>query len=211
MRTACCAALLACLALAACSRDDEVPAGARTATGEPLPAPAAISGSVTGMPEPGQAQPAPASVADSAEADAIDPPAGEAPADLLPPPAASEPGAESAVAALRQYYAAINARDYPAAHALWADGGRASGQSLAGFSAAFADTEGSSVQFGPPGPVVDEGGSRTVNVPATVEARQLDGATRRYVGSYTLRIGTVDAAGQQDWRIVSASLAEVMQ
>jgi hypothetical protein len=210
MRTACCLALLGCLVLGACSRDDEVPAGARTATGEALPAPAAISGSVTGMPDPGQAQPTPAPVAEVAEGEVIDPPADAFPPDALPTPPASDQGAESAVAALRQYYGAINARDYPAAHAFWADGGRASGQSLAGFAAAFADTEGSSVQFGAPGPVVDEGGSRTVTVPATVEARQLGGAIRRYAGSYTLRMGAVDAAGQQEWRIVSASLAEVM-
>mgnify|MGYP002777098940 CR=1 FL=1 len=211
MRSACGLALLSCLALAACARDDEVPTAARTATGEALPAPAAISGSVTGMPDPGQVQPTPVPAADPAIVDATDPLAGESPADSLPPPPAIESGADSAVAALRQYYAAINARDYATAHAAWADGGRASGQSPAGFAAAFADTEGSSVQFGSPGPVVDEGGSRTVTVPTTVEARQLGGTIRRYMGSYTLRMEGVDAAGQPQWSIVSASLAEVVQ
>ena len=57
--------------------------------------------------------------------------------------AQAEPGAEAAVTVLRDYYAAINARDFARAHALW----RQNPQTAAQFADGFAGTTGVSVEM----------------------------------------------------------------
>src|SRR5690606_34330740 len=97
-----------------------------------LPRPDAGAGSVTGMPDepgPGAIGPPPAVDAGSlADPEIVfdGESAGASTVEVAP----GEPSAAEAVAVLRDYYAAIGARDYARAHAMWSDGGKASGQTL---------------------------------------------------------------------------------
>lgn len=202
-------ALLSCALLAGCGGDDK--AATRGAQGEDvLPKPAAAGRSVTGMPDPGVASPLPAimqapdiiEIPEEAVAGEMESVGGIVPPDDNP---------DLAVSAVRDYYAAIDARDYDRAYRAWGDGGRASGQTAQQFAAGFAATEGVSVELGGPGPVEGAAGSRYAQVPVAVEARQADGSVRRFAGSYTLRMSVVDGATpeQRSWRIASADLREV--
>lgn len=203
------ATLVACLLLAACGKD--AAKGAGGADGEDaLPKPDAVSGSVTGMPNPGESTPAPAMPTD-APVDMIEPVATQTDPSLAPTDTAPDSSTDSALAVLRRYYAAINAGDFATAYAQWRDEGRASGQSPEQFADGFADTDGVSVQFGEAGPVDAGAGQRYIDIPVSVEARQADGSVRRYVGKYTLQLTVVDGASdaQRSWHIATAGLREV--
>ncbi len=186
--------------LAACG--DRKPAGgADAASGEEsLPKPTAAGGSVTGMPAPGAStpdpgrvvEPAPAAVEALAQADATDPSATQA-----------EPGAEAAVAVLRDYHAAINARDFARAYALW----RQSPQTPAQFADGYAGTTGVNVEIGVPGPVDAAAGQRFIEIPVRLDATQADGRIDRYEGRYLLHRSVVEG-GNPDWRIERATLAK---
>jgi C4-dicarboxylate-specific signal transduction histidine kinase len=65
------------------------------------------------------------------------PPGGEG----APPAAVDSTSAEAAVAVVRDYYAAIAARDYERAYRRWSSEGQSSGQTFAEFQAGFAETE----------------------------------------------------------------------
>lgn len=230
---------LALALLAGCGDDDGAAgrAGANGDAGEALPAPAGAPGrGVTGMPDsPGPGPVGPPAQIDSAPAvdefgnpilmpdgQPIDgDPAGPVavdggplegvPGDEPGAPPADEPSAQDAVAVVRDYYGAINAGAYGRAYALWSDGGRASGQSPQQFADGFAGTAGVSVEILPPGRIDAAAGSRYVEVPVAISARQQDGSERRYVGAYTLRRAVADnaTAEQRAWRITSADLREV--
>jgi hypothetical protein len=178
-----------------------------------LPRPDAGAGSVTGMPDepgPGAIGPPPAPdigsmddpeiVLDGEAADA-------ASVEFVP----GEPSAADAVAVVRDYYAAIGARDYARAHALWSDGGKASGQTLEQFAAGFASTASVVAEPGEPGRVEPAAGSRYVEVPVSISATRDDGSVHRYLGNYTLRRAVVDGASaeQRAWRIATADIREV--
>jgi len=200
---------LACALLAACGGDKA--AATDGAQGESvLPKPATAGHSVTGMPDPGVANPQMPPAAVQAP-DIVELP-DEAESDAAPSVDEAD-DAQQAVSALRAYYAAINARDFAAAHAQWSDGGRASGQSPEQFAAGFAGTDGVSVQIGSPGRIEGAAGSRYIEIPVSLEARQADGSMRRYAGDYALRRSVVDGATpeQQAWHIASADLREVPQ
>lgn len=222
--------LLAVLWLAACGKPGSDAANRRTngAADESLPVPAGASGSVTGMPDrpgPGpvgeQGVQLPASEVALDEAGNPLPPDGlavdgvpeagapvEAAAGEGTQETAGEPTAQEAVTVLRDYFAAINSGNFGRAHALWADGGRASGQSAQGFADGFADTTGLSVELLPPGRVDAAAGSRFVEVPVNLRATLRDGSERRMIGSFTLRRTVVDGAtaDQRAWRIAAADL-----
>jgi hypothetical protein len=226
------AAVAVCMALgiSACGGDpgqatdsDESDA---TARGEaPLPKPQASSGSVTGMPaKPGPnriepiapivEQPDPdTSMADAENDDLADAPdaAGDPATGDSILAASAEPTPQDAVAVVRDYYDALDSHDFARAFALWADGGRASGQTPQQFADGFANTADVAVQAAPPGPVGAAAGSRYVEIPVTIESTQRDGSVRQYAGSYTLRRAMVDGASteQRAWRIASARLHEV--
>jgi len=182
-----------------------------------LPRPDASAGSVTGMPDepgPGAIGPPPAPetglvdeeiVFDAEPPDAA--PGESAPGESVP----GEPSAVDAVAVLRDYYAAIGAQDYARAHALWSDGGRASGQTLEQFAAGFANTASIVAEPGEPGRVEPAAGSRYIEVPVSITATRDDGSVHRYLGNYTLRRAVVDgaSAGQRAWRIATADIREV--
>lgn len=124
---------------------------------------------------------------------------------------AAEPTAADAVVLVRDYYAAINARNFPAAYALWSNDGRASGQSPEQFAGGFAATRGVSLEVGAPGQQDAGAGQRFIQVPVALTATQADGSVRRYAGTYTLHRTVVDGAtpGERNWRIRNAELREV--
>ena len=215
------ALLLACALLGACgSKDGNADADAGHPAVETLPAPSGASGSITGMPdtpgpgnvEPGGDVPAPpvtvllpedADVA-VADSDASNP---ETTGVGVP---ATEPTPEDAVALVRNYYAAIEAREYDRAYLLWADG--ANRQTPEQFAAGFATTAHVAATIDTPGRMEAAAGSRYIEVPVAIESAQQDGGVRRYVGAYTLRRAVVDGATpeQRQWRIASADIREVV-
>ena len=218
-----------CLVLCLCAcGDDTDTSGRRNADGstvDALPQPEGASGSVTGMPDaPGPGEVGQSSLelpADTqlASAGSVGLPAEGVVADdglAQPSPGnepafESEPGPQDAVAVVRDYYAAINAGNFDGASALWSDGGKSSGQSLQQFANGFTDTTGVSVQIKEPGRVDAAAGSRFIEVPVAIDAKQRDGSVRQYVGAYVLRRAVVDGASteQRQWRIASADLREV--
>lgn len=232
------AALLA-LALIACGdqpKNGVAPvADDGTPGGQPLPTPAGSKGSITGMPsKPGPGHVGPPSPEDAVAVEldengnpilppqlgpdglpldrtAIDPASLPADAPLDPASLPAEPGPDEAAAVVRDYYAAINGGDFARAHALWAEGGRASGQSPTQFAGGFADTTGISVEVMPPGRIDAGAGQRHIEVPVAFTVTQRDGSQHRYVGAYTLRRTVVDGATaeQRAWRIASADLRQL--
>ena len=198
--------MLLCLLLAACG-GDRAAAGQSAAADDALPAPAAGTGPVTGMPPPGPSTPDPGQqiAAEPPLPDIADVPDGEA-------AATTEPGADAAVAVLRDYYAAIEARDYARAYAQWEDGGRASGQTPEQFANGFADTRAVALSVGQPGRIDAGAGQRHIEIPVSLQATRSDGGIRRYAGSYVLHLTVVDGATpeQRSWHIASASLNEVV-
>lgn len=212
--------LLAAVLLSACGGDDQASPTTREpgeASGEPLPTPAGAKGGVTGMPdEPGPGpvgppEPLPAEVALDADGNPVLPDGTVADTAAPVDGAAAEPTPDDAVGVIRDYYAAINRGEFAQAQALWADDGRASGQTPQQFAAGFAETTGVSVELMPPGRIGGAAGSRFIEVPVALTASRRDGTQRRFVGAYTLRRAVVDGATpeQRAWRIASADLREV--
>lgn len=141
----------------------------------------------------------------TAAADVAGSPAGE------PQPPASQPDggdAEAAASVIRDYYAAIAARDYARAYSHWGDGGAASGQSFEQFRAGFAETASVTADVGAPGRVEGAAGSRYVSVPVEVRATTTAGAAQCFRGTYTLRRAVVPGATaeQRRWHIASADI-----
>lgn len=194
--------LLVTLLVACGDREKPVAAAANSTGEEALPKPDAAAGSVTGMPAPGASTPDPGRT----DAPAPDVAAPDASAPAAPiegtVDASSEPGADAAVAVLRDYYAAINARDFSRAYALW----RQNPQPPAQFADGFAGTTGVSVEIGPPGPIDAGAGQRYIEIPVRLEASQADGRIDRYAGRYILHRSVVEG-GNPAWRIERATLA----
>jgi|SRR5688572_17625769 len=217
--------LVLCMALTLCACGERNEKSGRRADGsavDALPQPEGTSGSVTGMPDapgPGQVGPSlmelPADTPIASDGSVALPPEAMVDGAGIPPPSPGseegEPTPEEAVALVRDYYAAINGGDFARAHALWSDGGNASGQSLQQFANGFTDTTGVSVQINAPGRVDAATGSRYIEVPVAIDAKQRDGSVRQFVGAYVLRRAVVDGASaeQRQWRIASADLREV--
>lgn len=209
--------MLACAMLGACGGDRA--SGGKSAGGDAstdgLPAPEARGGSVTGMPDalPG-GTPHPATEAPVAPDTPVASPDTDTATenDEAPPPAATDdgPGADAAVQVIRDYYGAINRREYGSAYGLWSGQGQVSGKSATQFAQGFAETGGVSVQIGQPGPVDAGAGQRYIEVPVTLVARQSDGSEKRFRGTYVLHRTVVDGATaeQRAWRIQSANLTE---
>ena len=109
---------------------------------------------------------------------------------------------------IRDYYAAIAARDYARAYAHWGDGGAASGQSFEQFRAGFAETAAVAADVGAPGRVEGAAGSRYVSVPVEVHATTTAGAAQWFRGTYTLRRAVVPGATEEQrrWHIASADM-----
>ena len=106
------------------------------------------------------------------------------------------------------YYAAINARDYARAYALWSDHGAASGQSYEHFSGGYANTVSVKADVGEPQDEEGAAGSRFIQVPVELKSLQRDGSERTYRGRFTLRAVMADGASeeQRHWHLASAEM-----
>ena len=229
------APLILSVLLTACGGDNDKGGRVDGVADEALPAPRAnVRGGVTGMPsKPGPGQVGPPSAAQpdmlaldengnpilpddtSADGESVEGATPEVDAASTPieAPLADEPTPQDAIAVMRDYYAAINARNFDRAYALWSDAGRASGQSPQQFADGFDNTSGVSVEIMAPSRVDAAAGSRFIEVPVAFAVTGQDGRERRFVGAYTLRRAVVDGATaeQRAWRIASADLREVTQ
>jgi hypothetical protein len=128
---------------------------------------------------------------------------GSHPADRIATPT------DSAVAVLRDYYAAIDGRDYARAYAAWGDDGPPGHPSLSTFSDGFARTDSVRLEVGTPGQVEGAAGSRYVDVPVTLYAFERGPRETRYTGSYVLRRTVVPGASEANrrWHLYRATLA----
>jgi hypothetical protein len=122
----------------------------------------------------------------------------------------NEPTAADAVATVRRYYEAIDAKRYRDAYALWSENGKASGQTYEAFAKGFAETATVSAEIGKPGDVGAAAGSRYIEVPVTITARTSGGSTQHFGGVYKLRRAVVDGAtaAQRAWRIYDAEIVQ---
>ncbi len=111
------------------------------------------------------------------------------------------------VQVIRDYYDAINRRDFRTAYLLWGDSGRSSGKTLDEFQAGYAGTDSAQVVPAAPGRVEGAAGSRYVEVPVTLQA-WTRGGEQQFAGSYVLRRTVVDGATetQRRWHIYSADI-----
>jgi hypothetical protein len=169
-----------------------------------LALPATLAG--CGDSTPDEPAPSPNSSAVVVTAANPPPPAAETPAPL---PAGTPIRAASPEAAVRAYYAAIDAGDFASAYRLWRDEGAGSRQSYAAFREGFAETLSTAVAIA--GPVEQEGaaGSLYATVPVEVTAVLKDGTRQRFAGDYVLRrVNDVPGATEEQlaWHIQSASL-----
>lgn len=218
--------VLSCLLLLPACSDNNNPAASPSDIDAALPQPAVGNGSVTGMPD----RPGPGPVGDAAHAgnsaqdspfssdslgQALDvdagPPSTDATIDPGMATTSAEPTVQDALAVLRDYYAAINARQYDTAYGLWSNDGKASGQTAEQFAQGFADTGKVDVQLGEPGRVDPAAGSRYIQIPVSIITTHTDGNVHRYAGIYTLRRAVVDGASeaQRAWHIGSADIRVV--
>lgn len=199
--------------LAACGSDPGA-APADVASEAPLPRPAQSGGAITEMPSapgPGEVPLAGAAPPPPPDPMAVDGVSGLPPLEENPETGLAEmpaivplPTPEDARQVLRDYYAALNARDVAAAQAAWVDGNAA--------RAARTDADGGAsiveLLLGEPRAIEGTAGSVHVEVPVTVTSRRADGSSQRQAGRYTLRRSQVDgaSAAERAWRIEAVDL-----
>ncbi len=123
----------------------------------------------------------------------------------------SPKGTEAAVAVIRRYYSAINARDYDTAWSQWGDNGQ-QGQTRARFEKGFLYTRQARVTIGQVEPGDAGAGSIYQPVPVTVDTTLADGTRQRFRGVYIVRhVNDVDGASpaQLRWHIGSGKLKRI--
>jgi hypothetical protein len=142
----------------------------------------------------------------STSSDSVTPPAPPTGTSATTTPADSD--AAAAVQTLKDYYSAIDARQFEKAYAMWGDSGRSSRKTLSDFTAGFAQTTHSAVAFNGQGRIEGAAGSRYIDIPVEVTATTRNGATQHFTGTYTLRRVVVDGAtaAQRVWHIYDARL-----
>lgn len=113
-----------------------------------------------------------------------------------------------AAAVIRDYYAAVNNRNYQKAFELWSGKGEASKQTFEEFKNGFAETAAVEIKTGEPGKMEAAAGSRYITLPLVIEAKTVKGETQKFAGEYVLRRIVVDGATaeQRAWRIYSADI-----
>ncbi len=128
-------------------------------------------------------------------------------ADCGPSPKSTQ----AAVAVIRRYYSAINARDYDTAWSQWGDNGQ-QGQTRARFEKGFLHTRQARVTIGQVEPGDAGAGSIYQPVPVTVDTTLADGTRQRFRGVYVVRrVNDVDgaSAAQLRWHIGSGKLKRI--
>ena len=128
-------------------------------------------------------------------------------AAAVPATSAKDASVAAAVQVVRDYYAAIQRRDYRTAHALWSNG-----RSLEAFRQGYART--AWVKLTPVPPFTAEGaaGSVYADIAVRVDAGLTDGRRQHFAGTYSLRrVNDVDGstAAQRHWHIIGAKLKAV--
>jgi hypothetical protein len=120
--------------------------------------------------------------------------------------------AQAAVTIVHDYYRAISAHDFERAYHYW-DGDGPPGQTLAAFTAGFADTASVEATTEKPSRIEPAMGSRYIEVPTAIAATTKDGHTRQFVGTYTLRRTVVDGApaSARTWHLYRASMRPVIE
>ncbi len=119
---------------------------------------------------------------------------------------------QAAQEVVQQYYADINRGDFPAAYAAWDEDGNASGKTLGGFGAGFADTARSNVVTRAPGTIDAGMMQQRITVPVDVYATLKNGVQQHFRGTYTLHLtdpGVGAPTADLSWHIESAALVEV--
>lgn len=128
--------------------------------------------------------------------------------DTLASPIDSVAGAVAAEDTVRRYYAAINARDYAGAYALWGQDGAASRQTYEAFAGGYAKTRAVQATVGKAFAAEGTAGARYIQVPIDLASQRSDGDTRHYRGHFTLRAATADGAtpSQRQWHLHAADI-----
>ncbi len=119
---------------------------------------------------------------------------------------------QQAVQVIRDYYRAINGRDYETAYSAWDRDGAASQQSFEEFRQGFANTASVAVEVGEPGQMDGAAGSSYIEIPVTVTAVTQSGSPQRFRGSYVLRrVNDVPGSTpeQRRWHLYSATINQV--
>lgn len=179
----CLMAEFCCVAvLAACGGTGEDPGSSVTAAPE-SPDPAAVSAPTADAPDSQSSAPVEGSIEEELRA---------------------------ATTVIEDYYAAINSGALDRAYLLWADSGRASGQTLDEFRSGYTETARVEMSAGE-GTLEGAAGSRFAEIPVRIDAVTRDGTAQRFEGSYVLRRAVVDGATaeQRSWHIYSAEIREV--
>lgn len=118
---------------------------------------------------------------------------------------------EGAVQVIRDYYDAINKREYEQAYNYWDRNGSASHQTLQQFEQGFDQTKHVDVQIGEPGREDAAAGSVFIEIPVSIVATMNDEHIQRYSGTYDLRrVNDVPGATaeQLSWHIYAANIVE---
>ncbi len=157
---------------------------------------------------PGEAlEEAPVSAPTADSAPAVDSVGGGPESPPAPSGISGEEDIRAARSILEAYYAAIREGEFERAYLLWADSGRASGQTPAAFREGYAGTLSVEIAIGQ-GSLEGAAGSRYADFPVGINATTRNGAAQRFEGNYVLRRAVVDGASadQRAWRIYSADI-----
>ena len=117
-----------------------------------------------------------------------------------------------AVQVIRDYYRAIDRRDYEQAYLAWDDKGAASYQSFEQFKQGFVNTKSTAVEIGESSDADGAAGSSYIQIPVTVTATTTNGTPQQFHGSYVLRrVNDVPSSTleQRRWHLYSAKIAQV--
>jgi glucose/arabinose dehydrogenase len=116
---------------------------------------------------------------------------------------------KTAVDVLKNYYAAINAKEYEKAYKLWSNEGEASDQTFDQFKKGFAETRSVEITITSEDLIVEgAAGSRFITIPVKIRSVMKNGKTQNFAGEYILRKVMVDGATaeQMKWHINSATI-----
>lgn len=114
-----------------------------------------------------------------------------------------------AVQVIRDYYSAINSRDYKQAYSILSG---ATQQSFEQFKQGFANTKSTTVKIGKPGEIDGAAGHLSIEIPVTITAIAKNGTRQSFRGSYVLRrVNNVPGSTpeQRRWHIHSAKITQV--
>ncbi|MDF5725851.1 MAG: hypothetical protein PUP91_36485 [Rhizonema sp. PD37] len=121
--------------------------------------------------------------------------------------ASVQPSESDAVQVIRDYYSAINRRDYKQAYSILSG---ATHQSFEQFKQGFANTKSTTVKIGKPGDINGAAGSLYIEIPVNVTATTKNGTRQSFRGNYVLRrVNNVpgSTAEQRRWHIYSAKIS----